>query len=211
MKTNRLRGAILALLVLVTGGCSNYAFQPPPCDEATSRIVARVYVLSIPLLSSNDEFFRIVETNPDAFAEDGLVVRCMRTVGRGLAQQGASAMQTYRTGSAVERFGGMMPEGLSHLPGQVDSSLQSYGTDVYAMGEELVWLSQVLPAVSRGDRAPYNAGQTTSRQLARQAIPVYQMICQMDRSMCQVMFNAIQQVVPTVEETIYRMARQLGG
>lgn len=104
-----------------------------------------------------------------------------------------------------------MPEGLEDLPGQVDASMRSYGSDMFAMGQELLWLANVLPAAAQGNYTPYNTTGTDTRRMMHQVLPMYQMLCQMDPSSCQIMLGVFREMTPQIEQQIYFLARQLGN
>ena len=216
----RLRSAMLLPLgILIFLGCerggsddrtASAATPAPLCDETTARLVARAYVLSIPLSGKEDDLIPLMGQNPAYFTQGGDAIRCMRGLGTALAQGGLRTAQTYGGYSATEQFGASMPEGLSHLPGEVDASMNSYGSDMLAMGQELQWLSRVLPLLAMGDYSQYNTPATPSRQMAAQALVFYQLLCQMDPAICQVMQNMTLQAVPFVEQQVHSLARQVG-
>ncbi len=181
------------------------------CDDTTARLVARAYVLSIPMFFKQNDLIPLLNENKAYFVEGGKAIRCMEALGTSLVQGGMAAANRFKGYSATERFGGSMPPGLEHLPGQVDSSLRSYGNDMFAMGQELLWLSQVLPPAVKGDYAPYNTTATPNRQMVAQVLPIYQMLCQMDPGMCQMMQSMMIQMEPSLEQQLYTLARQLGN
>jgi hypothetical protein len=181
------------------------------CDDTAARLVARAYVLSIPMFFKQNDLIPLLNDNKAYFVEGGKAIRCMEALGTALVQGGMAAADRFKGYPATERFGGSMPPGLEHLPGQVDSSLRSYGNDMFAMGQELLWLSQVLPPAAKGDYAPYNTTATPNRQRVVQVLPIYQALCQMDAGMCQMMQNMMIQMEPSVEQQIYTLSRQLGN
>lgn len=197
----------LGMLGLVAGG-HGVAYA---CDDLSSQLVARTYVLTMPMLGRDNEMIPLMRDYPQHFSAGGAAIRCMQRLGSALVQGGISQNMEYGGRSATERFGGMMPEGLEHLPGQVDDSMRSYGTDMYMMGQELLWLAEVLPAAARGNYQPYNTPVTTTRQMAYQVMPIYQMMCQMDPSLCQMVLAMLNDMTPQIEQQIYAMARQMGN
>lgn len=181
------------------------------CDEASSRLVAKAYVLTIPLLNRANELIPIMQSNQAHFSQGGSAIRCMQNLGAALVQGGLAQNNQFGGNTATERFGGQMPPGLAHLPGQVDNSMQSYGSDMFTMGQELRWLANVLPAAAQGNYVPYNTTGTQTRRTMNQVLPIYQMLCQMDPSICQMMLGMLGEMTPQVEQQIYLFARQLGN
>jgi hypothetical protein len=179
------------------------------CQDTSARFAARAYVLSIPLMGQEKELIALMERNANEFAVGGGTIRCMNVLGNALIAGALGQFGQFRSYSAQERFGNMMPAELAHLPGQVDDSLQSYGSDAFAMGQELVWLARVLPPAAQGDYGPYNAAGTLSRQAMAQVLPIYQVLCQMDSSTCELMVSMFRQVAPSIEEQIYNLALQV--
>jgi hypothetical protein len=108
---------------------------------------------------------------------------------------------------AMDKFAGRMPQGLEHLPGQVDNALHSYGADTIAVGQEFLWLSEVLPSAARGNYTPYNTTGTPARQTVRQIWPYYETYCRVDPQPCQLMRATISEAAPVLEAQILRVAR----
>lgn len=202
---------LLAVLVGVVGlvsGCDGGAHA---CDETSSRLVARSYVLTMPLLGRDNEMVPLMQSNRSYFAPGGPAIQCMQSLGTALIRGGLNMSGEYSGSSATERFGGSMPPGLAHLPGEVDRSMGGYGSDILTMGQELLWLAQVLPSAAQGNYTPYNAGGTTNRQLAFRVLPMYRMLCQMAPAICEMMFNMFNEISPQIEQQVYVLARQLGN
>ena len=199
-----------AVGTLLFAGVAMAAGEAPPCDEASARLVARAYVLSNPLAGNGDALIQLMAENRAAFSEGGKAILCMQALGTGLTLRALVAQSQGGGYSATERFGGAMPQGLEHLPGQVDASMQSYNADVFTMGQELLWLSRVLPPAAKGDYQPYLSTATPVRQAVLQVLPVYQLLCGMDPGSCQVMQELFRQMASSLEQQIYTLARQLG-
>jgi hypothetical protein len=197
---------LVGIVGLVTGDGVAYS-----CDEVSARLVAKSYVLTMPLLGRDNEMIPLMQSNRGYFAQGGGAIRCMQSLGTALVQGGLGRSRELSGPSATERFGGSMPEGLSHLPGEVDRSMRNYGSDMVTMGQELIWLANVLPAAAQGDYIPYNTTGTETRRMISQIQPIYQMLCQMDMSVCQMMLGMFREMAPQIEQQIYVFARQLGN
>lgn len=181
---------------------------PSACDPGTSALVAHAYVLSIPLIGRENELVPYMNSASGFFAESGQATRCMQSVGAALVKKGEVMSNQFSGHAATERFGGRVPTGLEHLPGQVDSGLRSFGADTAAMGAEFLWLSQVLPAAAQGNYTPYNTTGTPARQTMRQVWPVY---CRLDPQLCQMVQVTISGTVPALEAEIYRVVSASGN
>jgi hypothetical protein len=182
---------------------SGSTFNTHNCDAATSRLVAHAYVLSIPLMSDENDLMSFMNSNPGNFTEGGAAIRCMQSLGNALVNRGMAMSNQFSGQPATSIFGGRMPGGLAQLPGQVDSALRSYGTDWINLGQELRWLSQVLPPAARGNFSPYNTTGTVMRQNLRQTLAIY---CQSDARLCQTVQAILFNAAPTEENLIYTLA-----
>lgn len=200
----------LVILVGVVGLVASWEKDAYACDELSSQLVARSYILTMPLLGRDNEMIPLMQNYPDHFSEGGGAIRCMQRLGSALINGGLAHYSEFSGTSAQERFGNDMPLGLEHLPGEVDQSMGSYGSDIYAMGQELIWLADVLPAAAQGYYDPYTTTGTQTRLMMRNMLPMYQMLCSMDPSICQVMLDMLNQMVPQIEQQIYALARQAG-
>jgi hypothetical protein len=175
------------------------------CDEETSRLVARAYVLSIPFLGRENELPTLMASNSSYFTADGRAIQCMQSLGTTIWQRGSARLDEANEDRdrAIGTYGGSMPEGLGDLPGQVGDSRRSYAGHQLRMGQELLWLSQVLPYAVQGNYAPYNDG-TTNRQMDKQQLS---MLCQIAPNECQIMQAELIKAIPVLEEQIYVLAR----
>lgn len=202
---------LLLFVVLLFTGCKDQGVKASACDETSSRLVARAYVLSIPMMYRENELIPLMESNPGYFTEGGRAIQCMQSLGNALVQGGLEQYSQLDDYSATERFGAQMPGELAHLPGKVDDSLRSYSSDMFSMGQEFLWLSRVLPPAAQGDYTPYNTPGTESRRMAAQVMPILQMLCQMEPDMCQMMQSMWLEMSPVLEQQIYTLAIQLGS
>lgn len=167
-------------------------------DDAVVHLAVRAYVLSIPLLLKEDDLIPLMAANQAQFLEGGMAIQYMQAAGAALAQ-GALAYH----GPSVQHLFGVMPPGLQHLPGQLAAKMQSNGV---AIGQEFLWLSQVLPPAAVGDYGPY---KTTGTSLRQQEIAQAQMIRLMNPTMFQMAVGALQQGQPQMEQAIYNLVCQL--
>ena len=207
MKKVKLQLILLSLVLSFT--CRSQIKKPTCYDDYTAQLVARAYVLSMPLFYMENDLVALMAGNESYFTVDGKAIGCLKALGTALTQSGLESAAQNESYSATERFGGSMPEGLEHLPGQVDASLNSYSNEAFSMGLELLWLADVLPAAASGNYEPYNTTPTMIRQLVLEQMQVMQFLCQVEPGLCEYMQNLIMASQPALEEQVYLYARQL--
>jgi hypothetical protein len=207
MKSIKFQLILLSLVLIVT--CKSQNKSSSCCDDYTANLVARAYVMSIPLFSMQNDLMLLVDENESYFAEDGKAILCMQALGTALTKSGMELEQQREKYSATEKFGAAMPEGLEHLPGQVDASLNSYSNELFAMGTELLWLSRVLPAAASGDYTPYYTTGTIIRKGVLEEMQIFQMLCNIDPNICTYMQELIMESKPILEEHVSMLAKQL--
>lgn len=200
-------GLLGILLLGVCGSNHSKDNEVQRCDAATSRLVAKAYIASVPLISEEDELSELLEANPRPFTKDGPATRCMESLGRRLISMVGNSMNS-NPHAAQERFGGSMPKGLEHVPGQVDASMRRAGVELYSMGEELIWLGRVLPAAVEGDWTNYRNTGTHSRNIAKMALDTLQTTCAIETG-CQYMMAELQEVKPELERGLFMLIHHL--
>lgn len=144
------------------------SFQPA-CTESVARVVGQAYWLSNPLSEGNLGEF--LGRNNELFVANGHGIRCTKALGEHLIRAGNSAYDP----NAYERAAGVGP---IEFAGDVADSINSGSVDLFMMGKELVWLSNVLPAAAHGNFGPLNSTGTPARQQIRQVLPIYAMMMQ---------------------------------
>jgi hypothetical protein len=168
-------------------------------DDAVARLAVHAYVLSIPLMDSGNDLIALIGANSPYFVEGGKVIQFLQAAGAAL-EQGALA---YKGPPVQQMFLGLMPVGLSHLPGQVDAEMRSQGI---AIGSEFLWLSQVLPPSMRGDYQPY---QSTATSLRRHLIAYVQTISQLNPALVGMFVTQMRHQQPLIEQAVYNLVCQL--
>lgn len=199
-----IRLLILGIVLSSTNVASIAA--PRFCDDETAKLVSRAYVLSFPLLGQDSVLQELINANRIAFSEKGAATNCMRVLGSALINQSLAQHKNDNPYAAQERFGGLMPEGLESLPGQVDASMRSAGLEFFTMGQELLWLAEVLPIALEGNAGPYNAQGTQWRQTMLSKAPQLSMLCMMDASACQLFAATMNSMAPIAEQQVYLLA-----
>jgi len=208
----RLERASIPVTIAATAALlATGAVPASACDDQAARLAAQAYVLSIPLVQGREQLLSLLQDHRAAFLQDGEATGCLRRLGERLTSSGMQQARELEGFSARKQFGGGMPEGLDHLPGQVDHSLRAYAGNTIMMGQELLWLSRVLPAAAHGNTAPYNTTATPARRMAMQVMPLLQMLCRMDPGVCATMDRSLRAVLPQLERQVRAMALAAGG
>ena len=185
--------AVVTLLVvsLMAGTACRKVLERKVCNEEASRMLAVTYGLSVPVLPTDQGLLintggplaTFVASNPAAFEESGLVVLCARLVGERIQREGVRMYDA----SAYDRVIDDAPAEIAHLAPSVADRINEPATGLMTLGTELIWLSNVLPSVARGDLsefqntgAPWRINARIAAQLANAIWPVIQGMCRGD-------------------------------
>ncbi len=181
-----------------------------PCDEVTARNVGALFYTLNPIkeLSQPEELTAFVQKNSKLLTAGGPTVRCVRLVGNRLMQHGLAAhLQTDRNRAyeSALNMGADMDQAR-----QVSNSIHSGGVDAIAIGQELVWLADVVPAAASGNWELFVNTGTQSRLSVRQIWPLYQQMRVMDPSMGTILEQSMNQMQPWVEYQVAVLAYWAG-
>jgi hypothetical protein len=180
-----------------------------PCDERSARLVARAFVVTSPVAYDPETFKAFLDENASALGTKGKAIRCIRALGRQLASAAAATPAAPQRDYATERFGGVMPPGLEHIPGEVDREMRSTSENPYVGAQELLWLAEVLPAAASGDLEPFERQDSLWWQQWKQIAPQLQMLCALNPDVCQAFFAVLRESLPRMEQVIYEQAMQV--
>ena len=180
------------------------------CTEVTARNVGGLYYALNPLneQSHPQQLMAFVQTNKRLLAPNAPTIQCLRLVGLRLMNQGLASFSMKDSDHAYEsalRMGADVDQARS-----VASSINSGSIEAYMMGEELVWLSEVVPAAAEGDWTRFAGTGTQSRLMFRQVWPLYQQMLAMDPSMRTILESAMAQMQPWVEYQVAVLAYWTG-
>ncbi len=211
-----MRKALLATLVslLALGALPTASAQVPqatsPCDETTARNVGALYWTLNPIKEQTEpqELMTFVRNNSKLLAADQPMVQCMRFVGTRLMQQGLAAYSPADRDRAYESALGMGAD--MEQAGKVADSINSGAVEAFIMGQELVWLADVVPAAALGDWGPFVSTGTVSRLTFRQQWPLVQQMLVMDPSLGRLVEQTIYQIQPWVEYQVAVLAYWVG-
>lgn len=176
------------------------------CSPESARLLGRAFRLANPM---NDprELEVFLRQNRSAFRENGSAVRCAKALGNAMVRQGVNAFSEM---SYNDAYGGALQMGANgDQARKIANSMTSGAVDVYMMGEELIWLAKVLPAAEQGNWQPFNTTGTIQRQQARQYLPFYRQMRQMDPAISAVFEQTMKQFGPLIEEQVVVYANML--
>lgn len=149
---------LIFFLGLATTGCLGQL-----CTESEARAVGQAYQLTNPFEEGN--LAKFLAQHPTLFEPGGPGVRCAQALGEHLTRAGSSAYDPV----AYLRATGLTPP---EMAPEIAASLTSGNLDLIQMGEELMWLSTVLPEATRGNFGPFQTTGTNLRQQLRQGMPM---------------------------------------
>jgi hypothetical protein len=167
--------------------------------------MARALILAAPIIISDDIYLndgeqlrRFVTTHRSSFEQGGPAIQCASAAGPRLALRG---IQMYDR-SAYDQVMSSAPAEIAHLSQGVADRINSQATNMFELGQELTWLSQVLPSVASGDLSSFfNTGypiRNYKRQQLAQAWPMLQQMCAMGndcREILDISLPAMRQAV----------------
>ncbi len=176
-------------------------------DAQVARDVGRVYRLAFPLADPN-RLREVVQQKRTLFAKNSVLIRCAKALGSKLTAQ---AVMSFAKSDYNGAYGRALEMGTTGEQARaVADGLQSGSLDMFTMGQELLWLAQVLPAAAEGDWKPFETTGTLSRQQIRQYLPFLQQMLAQDPAMAVVVDQAMVQCGPMIEEQIVWLAMMTG-
>ncbi|MBN2526817.1 MAG: hypothetical protein JXR76_10515 [Deltaproteobacteria bacterium] len=146
------------------------------CPSHVARAVADAYLKSAPIsaeklkleISKDSSLVTYVDAHKGLFSENGPAVECARHLGQRVVALGESAFSTSEEmhKTMVHKWGGAAPG----TAADAADNVQSRGASMYVLGQELLWLAEVLPGVAAGNLAQFNEGNSPMRRQLQNAI-----------------------------------------
>lgn len=140
------------------------------CSEKTARIIGRIYYLSNPLEIFNRfaDLEAYVNRNRNLLLPGSKMIQCMRSAGNTLIARG---VQAYSQQDADRAYGRALEMGATgDMANKIRSNMNQGATELFTMGQELIWLSQVLPQAAQGNWNDFINTGTDTRQAVIQSI-----------------------------------------
>lgn len=172
-----------------------------------ARVLGRAYYLAMPLLEPS-ELANYVQQNRDYFVENGPAIRCASELGNKLIYQAVSSYSPSDYDRAYERsleMGATM-----EMADSVANSIRSGNLELFAMGQELLWLAKVLPHAAEGDWTPFNTTGTDARITTRNYLNIVNSMGMMDPETLQIMKESMTQFQTLAEDQIVFLAMMSG-
>jgi hypothetical protein len=180
-------------------------------------VLAQQYERTRPITDPNPRLINEVRSYPTVFGESSTAILCGRALGARLVQLGVQSFNPNAYSDVLNRFGG---GALGEFTPQVAQSLNQNATYFATLGQELTWLSQVLPAAAEGNWGPYLSTGTSTmyRQMMRQNLVYLNQMAQISETNPQLqatfnmMLNATIGISPYIEQQIVVLAlTNVGG
>lgn len=121
------------------------------CSEETARIIGRLIYFANPL-EIIDNYARLeafVNGNRNLFLPGSQVIQCMQMAGNRLIARGISAYSSEDADRAYSSALGMGATG--EMANTIRTNFSQNATELFGLGNELLWLSQVIPEGAQGD------------------------------------------------------------
>lgn len=184
MKTKHRNPVMLPILMSICFFILNsnnlYAQKSPcPCDMETAKVLAKAYVLSIPLNEKENfpELVNLLLNYDNFFDENSKLIKCADLLGNMLIRY---ALQNYSHDNPQESRERMFNIGANAgVPPEItskacdDMTTSNASLEMFELGRELLWLVEVLPPACQGNDEPYFSTGTENRQLIRQFAPIF--------------------------------------
>ena len=158
------------------GAPSDHQSSHSPCTSASAKAIARAYLLSVPLrndrinlaISDDSQLTQYVQHNHELFAAHGAATQCAAALGEKVTSFGE---QAYLSSTDMQKsISGNWGGSAAAIAAKAADTLQSHGASMFTLGEEMLWLAKVLPDVANGQLSGYNAADSNSRSLLKQAV-----------------------------------------
>jgi len=193
---------ILKVLIFISTLLSTSYLHAEVCNQVTSRNVAKLYVYALPS-QKPETFINIVSSNQNILQENSPTVLCANLLGNRLVNLGIKAYDP-------DAYESAMGVGPGEFAKDVADSINSGAVDLYRMGMELIWLSQVIPQTANGNSTPFLTTGTPWRLQIKQVWPIYQQMMQLDPSMIPLMNQYLNMIGPMTEEQVFMLAMMVG-
>jgi hypothetical protein len=120
-------------------------------SENTFRVAGKLYYLANPIFLINNwqELVDFVDEYSYYLTSESPVIRCMREAGYRMQNE---TMRQFEPGAGHRAYESAISMGANMDQAyQIQSNIESGQIQFYVMGQELVWLSQVIPKAAQGN------------------------------------------------------------
>lgn len=153
------------------------------CGIETAVMIGALYVYSSPLKDS-EEMQEFVSEYSDFLGANSDVIRCMRNLGNSFIQQGTTQFEfTYEDENQVRSSVYDMAAGsgldATNIADNITGSMRSEALQPIIVGQELLWLAEVIPEAADYNWDKYETTGTYFRQQALQQAAQYNAILEL--------------------------------
>jgi len=157
------------------------------CDINTALTIGIFYVLSCPSLRTNEPtIYSAVNENSQFLDENGTVIQCMRRLGELMVNQGyqnfnfnnTAQNQVHENVLEMANSTGLSAQA-GNIADNVVNGMRNQQLQPIIVGNELIWLSNVLPDAANGNWEAYENTGSIFRQQALQQVAYIKLILEM--------------------------------
>jgi len=154
--------------------------------EYTAKILADVYILSNPMNDPN-ELIHYIQSKPKYFRENGVITNAARNLGNWILSNNIMSFEE----DCLEKIKKQLKrENISReYASDVLSEIKKSKFDCKSIGRELIWLSRLLPELSKGNLEKYLYTGTEIRQQLRMVIPIYDVMHNSDPEIAELILK----------------------
>jgi hypothetical protein len=160
--------------------------NPVATRTITARILADVYLLSNPMNDPN-ELIQYIQDKPEYFRQNGAVTVAARNLGNWILSNNIRSFEE----DCLEKIENQLQkENFSkEYASDLLSEIKKSKFDCNSIGKELIWLSKLLPELSKGNLKEYLNTGTEIRQQLRMVIPLYQVMHNSDPEIAELILK----------------------
>ena len=196
---------LLSMALLFVGGGKSSGQPSHTCDEATARTIGRLYYLTNPINEQTNpqSIEAFVRSNAQLLSRGSNLINCIRHVGNRLVMHG---LLSFSQQDANDAYGSAIGMGATmEQAGKVRDSVNQGSIETMAMGQELLWLAEVIPDAAAGNWISYGTRGTELRLQIRQVWRMLQPMMEMDPSMRTIVEQTMGQFQPWIEYQVVFM------
>lgn len=125
------------------------------CDETTAGNIGKLYHISSALYVYNNwsELESLVNNNKMLLAADSKLIMCMKNAGEKMQ---ITNMQNFDPNAGNQAYERSVSMGATpDMARDIKSNVEQGQIQLFVIGQELVWLSKVLPEAAKGNWGPF--------------------------------------------------------
>jgi len=152
----------------------------------TAEILADVYMLSNPMNDPN-ELLHYIQSKPKYFRKNGSVTIAARNLGNWILSNNVMAVEEDCLAKIDKK---LQRDNISgNYAIALLSDIKKSKFDCKSIGRELIWLSEILPTLSKGNLEDYLYTGTEIRLQLRKVIPLYEVMHNSDPEIAELILK----------------------